>query len=119
MTATPCSTSESPDDWFITSTGKQYVDDELVPQSLVDLAREEAVESERDPDVAESRLRTDAKVAALARRRHAKEACRECPMRLACLQHAISQGESQGTWGGYYEEEISTLRTEIERRRQR
>jgi len=26
--------------------------------------------------------------------------CRTCPVRLACLEHALSEGEHYGIWGG-------------------
>lgn len=31
---------------------------------------------------------------------HAKAVCRECPVRQACLDYAIENGERWGIWGG-------------------
>lgn len=30
----------------------------------------------------------------------AKDACRECPVREACLEHALAAPETRGIWGG-------------------
>lgn len=39
------------------------------------------------------------------RERTAKLICRPCPVRGACLQHALATGESHGVWGGATERE--------------
>ena len=92
MIDTPC--MDNPDDWFIGKDGLQYADDP-------ELSRDELTE-------------------ALRRRRHAREACRmDCPVRVACLDRAMTNNEQYGTWGGYYEEEIKEIRAEIMRRKLR
>lgn len=40
----------------------------------------------------------------------AKGICRSCPVRLACLQHALKAGEMYGIWGGTTAWERRTLR---------
>lgn len=87
----PCASQENdPDDWFIGKDGRQYPDEELEPE---------------------------AEKAALVRRRHAKDACFvDCLVRTRCLQLALDRPEPHGTWGGYYEEELRVIRTEIARR---
>lgn len=30
----------------------------------------------------------------------AKEICRDCPVRIACLVDALERGENEGVWGG-------------------
>ncbi len=46
--------------------------------------------------------------------RDAKQICTLCPVREACLEHALSAREKFGVWGGYTERE---RRREIRRRR--
>ncbi len=35
----------------------------------------------------------------------AKEVCEGCPVRIACLDHALGHGEKAGVWGGTTERE--------------
>lgn len=124
---TPCSRPENdPDDWFIGRDGKQYPDDEILPEGLADQLRAEVMAnatSYTDPvkaadaavDAAEDReVRRQ-----LAKRRHARDKCHlECILRLQCLGQGLEV--SHGTFGGYYEEErrqIVQLRDEREARR--
>ncbi len=41
--------------------------------------------------------------------RAAKEICASCPVRVACLEHAIAAGERWGIWGGKTTAERSKL----------
>lgn len=43
------------------------------------------------------------------RERRAKEFCRTCPVVAECLAHALTVGESYGTWGGMSESERDAL----------
>ena len=119
----PCQEGD-PDDWFIGRDGKQYPDDELVTSEeieahLAEVDPEGALTAEERDRVVD-RLEADAKTAALRRRRHAKEACLTCPLRLRCLSLALEAPvQPHGTWGGYYEEEIREIRREIARRKRR
>lgn len=45
----------------------------------------------------------------------AKEVCASCDVRVACLEHALSQREKVGVWGGATERE----RRRIQRQRRR
>ncbi len=47
--------------------------------------------------------------------REALELCRGCPVREACLEHALRHGERYGIWGGLREHE----RQQLARRRRR
>jgi WhiB family transcriptional regulator, redox-sensing transcriptional regulator len=40
----------------------------------------------------------------------AKEVCVECPVRMACLEYAITTNQEYGVWGGTSEEERRVLR---------
>ncbi len=40
-----------------------------------------------------------------ARDQAAKEICARCPVRAACLRHALDTGEAYGVWGGFTTEE--------------
>ncbi|MFC9817355.1 WhiB family transcriptional regulator [Streptomyces virginiae] len=40
-----------------------------------------------------------------ARDQAAKEICADCPVRDACLRHALDTGEAYGVWGGLTTEE--------------
>lgn len=42
--------------------------------------------------------------------REAKEICGICPVRRACLEHALAHGERHGIWGGTSERERRRLR---------
>lgn len=41
---------------------------------------------------------------------HAKAICAGCPVKAACLQHAIDTGEEHGIWGGLDETERAAMR---------
>lgn len=123
MTAveTPCETS--PEDWFIESNGLQYRDDEILSEAEVRGLTRSVIPlaGETDEDHAErvtKTLRTAERERirqALIRRRKAREACYECPLRLRCLGLGVMPDNLEyGTWGGYYAEE----RQEIDRLRQ-
>lgn len=122
---TPCAQPDSdPNDWYIGRDGKQYPDDELVTeQDVVDQL------NEVDPDGTRSlaeleevclRLEAEAKKQALIRRRKARDRCHtECYFRTNCLDLAMKNEERHGTWGGYYEEELREIRSEIAHRKKR
>ena len=42
--------------------------------------------------------------------RAAKAVCRRCPVITACLEHALTEGEPHGVWGGRSEQERRKLR---------
>lgn len=48
-------------------------------------------------------------------RKQAKEVCRECDVRLQCLEDALTDVERHGVWGGLTELERKRLR--VQRRR--
>jgi WhiB family transcriptional regulator, redox-sensing transcriptional regulator len=50
------------------------------------------------------------------RERKAKSICASCPVRLDCLNYALSRPEKYGTWGGLNEEERSAERRRRMRR---
>ena len=52
---------------------------------------------------------------ALAQLERARQICRSCPVRLACLEWAIDVGADDGIWGGLSAQERQSLR----RRRRR
>jgi WhiB family redox-sensing transcriptional regulator len=45
-------------------------------------------------------LRTENKANRLTRERRAKVVCHSCPVRAACLEHAVDSDERYGIWGG-------------------
>jgi len=45
----------------------------------------------------------------------AKAVCRRCPVRLACLQFALTSNQEFGVWGGYDEDERRDLRRQWRR----
>lgn len=117
------------DDWFIRADGRQYRDDDLLTSEERNQIAA-LLTYEIDPedhwneyvdavDRAIDRAEAAARVLALQRRRHAKEACHDCLFRTRCLQIAIDGDEQHGTWGGYYEEELGEIRKEIRRRNRR
>lgn len=120
----PCREGNA-DDWFLSKDGKQYADDDLLTPEDLDAIELEVdalglTHGERDDALARAvgKAETDAKTAALQRRRHAKEACFEsCLFRTRCLDRALALGLSHGTWGGYYEEEIREIRRRIDARK--
>lgn len=48
---------------------------------------------------------TERKHERLARERRAKAVCAACPVRTACLQHAVTRDERFGVWGGLSSDE--------------
>jgi WhiB family redox-sensing transcriptional regulator len=46
---------------------------------------------------------------ALVQVERAKAVCRRCPVRQACLELAVSEGQQGGVWGGLSEEERRAL----------
>lgn len=44
--------------------------------------------------------------------RQAKAVCARCPVRAACLEHALTNGEKWGIWGGLTAKERRLLRRE-------
>lgn len=128
---TPCAAPENnPDDWYISRDGKQYPDEDfLTDQEMRGIARAVLpIEGETDEEHRDrvDRAITTAEAArrrqALARRRHARDACRsDCLLREQCLGKALEPmtPATHGTWGGYYEEELRSLRLEIGRRKKR
>lgn len=116
----PCAEGDA-DDWFIGKDGKQYGDNPIVTADEMEAYLDEHHPTWRDMPVEEvnrieERYETDAKTTALGRRRRAKEACFSCIVRTRCLDKVLQEGHENGTWGGYYEEEIRQLRRAIRRR---
>lgn len=115
MIVTPCADPENdPNDWFIEKDGRQYADDVLVPDAELESVAWEAraLYREGKEDLI---LR-----AALRRRRHARDKCYECPLRLACLTRTLDAADVEyGTKGGYYPEELRKVQREIVRRKRR
>ena len=113
----PCKESGSPDDWFIARDGKQYPDEEFIHIGDVEIPDWDSIPAEQIDEIVED-LEKAAKQKALIRRRKARDAChQECLFRTRCLDLAITLDVAHGTWGGYYEEEIRVLQSEIKRRR--
>ena len=50
------------------------------------------------------------------RERKAKSICADCPVRLECLNYAVSRPEKYGTWGGLNEDERAAERRRRMRR---
>jgi WhiB family transcriptional regulator, redox-sensing transcriptional regulator len=48
--------------------------------------------------------------ARIARENAAKAVCAECPVRIECLEWALTADEPYGVWGGYSESERRELR---------
>lgn len=122
----PCRESNTPDDWFISKDGKQYGDEDLLSeeereQIAEDVARETGTGPglERRIDEAVDLAEAGAKRTALVRRRKARDECFSCLLRTRCMQMALDEGHEQGTWGGYYEEQLRELRRRIARRKNR
>jgi hypothetical protein len=111
----PCALPENnPDDWYLRPDGKQYSDESLAPADLLDLVQEAAQARRIRPDEAEAIIEDaerDLARDAIVRRRHAKDKCHtECYFRLQCLDLALRNDETFGTWGGYYQEELADIR---------
>lgn len=110
---TPCNQPDvDPNDWYIDRHGKQYGDEPWLSagekEKLAAALAEQGLDRLKQiSEIArtEARLRRDA----LIRRRQAKQACFDCPIRLECLSGALERRESTGIWGGMYEEEIQKL----------
>jgi len=47
--------------------------------------------------------------ARVVRQNRAKAICAECPVRQACLEHALAVREPYGIWGGLGEDELADL----------
>jgi len=118
------------DAWFIEKDGKQYRDDVLISESAyaeiaarVKAENPEVTDFEAFRDLVDTAVdREEAEIirANLIRRRKARDACYECPIRTLCLEQRLEGRMEYGTWGGYYREElqeIERLRDERERRR--
>lgn len=125
---TPCSSPQNdPNDWFISRDGKQYADDEFLTEDEAARVRRSVLrkpgESEYDHetrvDAALRQAESARKRKAIQKRRHAKEACFDCYFRTSCLDRALDEEQTHGTWGGYYEEELRQIRSERARRRRR
>lgn len=118
---TPCSVSDSPDDWFINREGKQYPDETFLTEdevrrislTVLAISGETPERHEQRVNRAVNGVRNERRRKALGSRRRAKEACLGCEIRTACLDQAITDGHDHGTWGGLFEEE----RRELARRR--
>ena len=122
MTDQACCTAKDvdPEDWFIGRDGLQYPDEPFTAsdeeiQEVITTRRWEgianAVEHARGYVIGQKRRD------ALIRRRRAKQACFDCPMRLQCLQFSLDNRIPYGTFGGYYEEERREILAEIDRRK--
>lgn len=121
--------SRNPDDWFIGRDGRQYSDDEFLSEtekqgivrSVLRIAGETDEEHARRSEAAVNAAESGRRRVALARRRHAKEDCWECPVREACLAQALETPTpaTSGTWGGFYEEELAAIRVKQAARRRR
>lgn len=120
---TPCSVSETPDDWFIGRDGKQYPDEEFltadekrrIRRSVLGIRGETPEQHEARASRAINAATNDRRRRSLGARRRAREACLACPIRVACLDEAIDKQHDHGTWGGLFEED----RRELMRRRNR
>lgn len=120
MIEQPCAApGADADSWFIGKDGRQYPDDTFLTAEEASriaktvLRREEELADDHDRRVrrAVNAAESDRKRKALQRRRHAKEACHQCPVRLECLERVLDEGHLHGTWGGLFEEEIAEVRT--------
>lgn len=112
--STPCADPENdPNDWFITLHGKQYNDEVFVTESeklrmaktVLWRAGEPVAEHQDRVDRAVAALERERRRKALQKRRHAREKCRQCPIRQECLDTALEKQIEHGTWGGLFEEE--------------
>lgn len=124
---TPCASPENdPQDWFIDKAGKQYVDDVFVSDDEMFEILEEAdrryLEGDERVDFigrTKRQVAGDNKRAQLGKRRRAREKCRtECYLREQCLEIALSTSTpaTHGTWGGYFEEELTDIRRKQRKR---
>jgi len=78
------------------------------PEGPTELAwMEQAACRDEDPELF---FPISAKGAGLAQVAEAKEVCRGCPVREACLRYALDTGQEGGVWGGLTEEERRALR---------
>lgn len=123
MAATPCSRPEAePNDWYLDRHGQQYSDDPWLTTDQKEKLEAEMAErglTRLQQISGIARIEAQLKREALSRRRRAKEDCYQCPIRTECLERALGRGETKGTWGGHFEEEIEILRRGIRRRRNR
>jgi hypothetical protein len=106
---TPCSEPDrDPNDWFLNRHGQQYGDEPWLDpgdkEKLLAAMAEKGMDRLKQIS-AIARIEAQMKRDALGRRRRAREACYECPIRLACLEGALDRREAHGIYGGMYEEE--------------
>ena len=114
---TPCSVSDSPDDWFINREGKQYPDEVFltedekrrISRSVLVIQGETEERHAARVSRAINAATNERRRRALGARRRAREACLSCEIRTACLDQAITDGHQHGTWGGLFEEDIRQL----------
>lgn len=122
---TPCSDpSNDPNDWFIEKDGKQYRDDDplTVDEFLAAMAPLFTNHAKPDRDAIEAVINeavAEKIRLALIRRRKARDACYECPIRAACLGQRLEARIEFGTWGGYYPEELRKIEEERDARLRR
>lgn len=62
-----------------------------------------------DPDLFFPPFDVEPTAARLRRERAAKAVCEDCPVRVECLDWALSVAEPHGVWGGYSESERREL----------
>jgi hypothetical protein len=122
---TPCSAGNiDPNDWFIERDGKQYRDDDILThaemQAVSNAALEEHGEDLEAIEAAIDKAEAEAKRRMLIRRRKAREACFECPLRLQCFDAWVAAGRpDHGIWGGYYPEQLAEIRRLMDERERR
>lgn len=117
---TPCSDpANDPNDWFIEKDGKQYRDDEVLTEDEVHALSDDGNGGIKPYEEVVTALEQamDEKIRlALIRRRKARDACYECPIRTQCLGQRLETKIEYGTWGGYYPEELRKIEDERDRR---
>lgn len=118
---TPCARPDADkNDWFIDRHGQQYSDEPWLSDAekeKLEAAMAEAGLSRLQQISGIARIEAERKRDALGRRRRAREACYQCPLREECLNGALARRETKGTWGGLYEEEVHKALREITRRK--
>lgn len=117
---TPC--SANPDQWYTERDGRRYDDELLISQEQIDEIAATLPEGEPGRPTIEAFDKavdeaTDEVVRKrLIERRQAREACFACPVRLVCLDIALSRREQYGIWGGYFPEQRRAIERELDRR---